>query len=176
MSKMYPLKSVCCDKYPQHQKVNGRLLVVMGESTYEGETETFVLGASFDEEEAKKIFKENVKDIKENDHLTNKYGLVIEEDDESFAMYQDGLYSVDHISVEIKGTTMDVCDAVELKKIEFCEQMIAERIDRLGYYETINDLFEREWDRGDLLQCGFPEEKVDEVLAARIKKKMEGGK
>lgn len=175
MNKAQPFKSICCTKYPQHQKVNARLLVVVEEYTYEGETETCVLGASFDEEEAKRIFKENVEYIKENDHLTDQEDVVIEEDDESFVMYPDGSYSEDHISVEIEGITMDVCDAVELKKIEFCEQMIAERVDKLGYHETINDLCERGWDRGDLLQCGFPDEKVDEVLADRIKKEMEGG-
>lgn len=175
MRKMYPLKSVCCNQYPQHQKVNGLLLAVVEEYTYEGETETCVLGASFDAEEAKRILKENVEYIKKNDHLKDRDDVVIEEDDESFVMYPDGSYSEDHISVEIKGTTMDVCDAVELKKIEFCEQTIAERIGKLGYHKTINDLCDRGWDRGDLLQYGFPEEKVDEVLAARIKKKMEGG-
>lgn len=174
MGKMYPLKSVCCDKYPQHQKVNGLLLAVVEEYVDEGATETYVLGASFDEEEAKRIFKESVEYIKKNDRLTDEDGVVIEEGDKSFVMYRDGSYSEDHISVAIEGTTMDVCDAVELKKIEFCEQVIAERIDSLGYYETINDLCERGWGRGDLLQCGFPEENVDEVLADRIKKKMKG--
>jgi len=175
MRKMYPLKSVCCDKYPQHQKVNGLLLAVVEEYVDEGRTETCVLGASFDEEEAKRIFKENVGYIKKNDRLTDEDGVVIEEGDKSFVMYRDGSYADDHISVEIEGTTMDVCDAVELKKIEFCEQVIAERIDKLGYHETINDLCERGWGRGDLLQYGFPEENVDEVLADRIKKKTEGG-
>ena len=175
MNKTQPLKSVCCNRYPQHQKVNGILLAIVEEYMCKGEVETCVLGASFDAEEAKRIFKENVEYIKKNDHLKDQDDVVIEEDDKSFVMYPDGSYSEDHISVKIKGTTMDVCDAVELKKIEFCEQVIAERIDRLGYHETINDLCKRGWDRGDLLQCGFPEEKVDEVLAARIKKKMEGG-
>ena len=174
MNKLQPLRSICCTTYPQNQKVNARLLVVVESYVYDGEDGAVIIGAAFDEEEAQRIFKERIEYVKENDHLADCDDVVVEEDEVSFSMYSEGEYSEDHIHIEIHGTTMDVCDAVELKKIEFCEQMIAERIDKLGYHETINDLCERGWDRGDLLQYGFSEDEVDEVLTDRIKKEMKG--